>query len=348
MKTKSMMFVKRYPRIMILMLVLWVSIPSRTSAQSDSTFSFPPLGKLIDIGGWKLHLYGQGTDKKGPTVILEAGAGDFSFDWSLVQPEVAKFARVYSYDRAGAAWSDMGPKPHTMQQSVYNLHTLLLKAKVPGPYILVGASYGALLVRLFAQQHPKEVAGIILVDGGYENYQMFINGKVLQPSIDAKGIPIPPAKTSATQADNELTPEAQKFLKNILSKQGLPSTKIDPPYDKLPSSIQQIRIGAASQLKFFAVNDNDFYIEEAALMLRERHKQPYMFDKVPLIILTRGIPYEEDRIDKQKELLALSHNSKQIIAKKSGHHIQLEDPDLLVKTIKQVFEAVVKHKGLIK
>ena len=98
-----------YPKFLLLML--WIIIPAGASGQAGSAFPYPPPGKLVDIGGWQLHLHGQGTEKKGPTVILEAGTGDFSFDWSLVQPEVAKFSPVYAYDRAGAAWSDMGPNP---------------------------------------------------------------------------------------------------------------------------------------------------------------------------------------------------------------------------------------------
>src|SRR5262245_32366140 len=82
----------------------------------------PPLGRLIDIGGWRLHLREEGTSvKTGPTVVLEAGIGSFSFDWALVQTRVAAFARVCSYDRAGYAWSDLGPSPHTMRQAVYEL-----------------------------------------------------------------------------------------------------------------------------------------------------------------------------------------------------------------------------------
>ena len=90
------------------------------------------------------------------------------------------------------------------------------------------------------------------------------------------------------------------------------------------------------------------YIEEAALMLHEREKHPFMFDQMPLIVLTRGIPYEQEHINKQKNMLALSHNSKQIITAKSGHHIQLEDPDLVVEAIKQIIVAVEKHKSLNK
>ena len=318
------------------------------TAQNDSLREqFLPPGKLVDIGGWRLHIHGDGgTIKEGPTVILEAGAGDFSFDWSLVQPKVATFARVYSYDRAGHAWSDMGPKPHTMHQTVYNLHTLLEKADVPGPYVLIGASHGGFLVRLFAQQYPNEVAGIVLVDVGDENSPLYINGKTLQPNIDAQGIPIPPAKTSVTKSDNELTDEAEKFIRNILAQQGLPRSTLDFPYNRLSESVQKIRLWAVSQMKFYAVNDNSFYLEEAALMFKERQKKKYMFDHIPVFILTRGVPYEQDRITNQKQLLELSHNSKQIIAKKSGHHIQLEDPELVIDAIRQVIEAINKKEKL--
>jgi pimeloyl-ACP methyl ester carboxylesterase len=336
-----------YPKFLLLILwtIVWTIVSPMANAQTDAAFPYPPLGKLVDIGGWKLHLHGQGTEKKGPTVILEAGAGDFSFDWSLVQPKVAKFSPVYAYDRAGSAWSDMGPKPHTMHQTVYNLHTLLQQAKVPGPYILVGASYGGSLVRLFAQQYPKEVAGMVLVDPGIEDSKKFINGKVLQPSVDAKGIPVPPVKTTATQTDNELSPEAQKFLKDILAQQGLPSTRIDTPYDKLPVSIQQIRLWAMSRLHLYAVNNN-YNLEEEALMIQEREKHPFMFGQMPLIVMTQGKPYNQERINAHKKLVALSHNSKQIIAEKSGHHIQLEDPDLVVEAIRQVLVAIQEHKRL--
>jgi hypothetical protein len=99
-------------------------------------------------------------------------------------------------------------------------------------------------------------------------------------------------------------------------------------------------------LKYFAFNNNDYFIEEAALMFREREKHPYMFGQMPLIVLTRGMPYEQEHINKQQNLLTLSHNSKQIIAEKSGHHIQLENPDLVVKAIREVMEAVKKNKRL--
>src|SRR5437870_10242016 len=89
-------------------------VPVRGADQTNEAPKPPPPGKLVDIGGYRLHV--DCTGRGGPTVVLEAGAGDFSFDWSLVQPEVARFTRVCSYDRAGSAWSDPGPVPRTMRQ----------------------------------------------------------------------------------------------------------------------------------------------------------------------------------------------------------------------------------------
>src|SRR5688500_17205483 len=88
----------------------------------------PPLGKMYEVGNYKMHLYATGEGAGGPSIVLEAGAGAFSMDWYLVQQEVAKFAKVCSYDRAGHAWSDLGPNPRTRKQAVYDLRRLLTKA----------------------------------------------------------------------------------------------------------------------------------------------------------------------------------------------------------------------------
>ena len=88
----------------------------------------PAPGQLVDIGGWRMHINCSGDARVGqPTVILEAGSSDFSIDWAFVQPEVAMFTRVCSYDRSGSGWSELGPYPKTLQQTVFELHTLLEK-----------------------------------------------------------------------------------------------------------------------------------------------------------------------------------------------------------------------------
>src|SRR5690606_8893194 len=104
------------------------------------------------------------------TVILEAGLGAGHSSWALVQPEVATFARVCSYDRAGVGASDPAPTPRTSQDVVSDLHTLLTIAGVGGPYILAGHSFGALHARLYAHTYPAEVAGIVLIDPVHEDW----------------------------------------------------------------------------------------------------------------------------------------------------------------------------------
>src|SRR5438105_8957241 len=119
-------------------LLFGTSVVAQTQSAASSP-PFPPPGQLIDLGGWRLHLNCSGkASASQPTAILEAGAGDFSVDWSLVQPAVARFARVCSYDRAGSAWSDLGPRPRTIHQIVWELHTLLAKAGEMPPFVLVG------------------------------------------------------------------------------------------------------------------------------------------------------------------------------------------------------------------
>ena len=118
---------------------------------------------MVDIGGRGLHL-NLTPATSGPAVILEAGLAATSLSWALVQPAIGEFARVVSYDRAGLGESDDATLPATAPNAVQDLHLLLERAGIPGPYILVGHSFGGLIVRLFQQLHPDLVAGLVLVD----------------------------------------------------------------------------------------------------------------------------------------------------------------------------------------
>ena len=123
---------------------------------------FPPPGRLIDIGTHRLHVFEQGSG--GPTIVLEAGLMSTTLSWDNLQHKLAQSYRVVSYDRAGLGWSDLGPMPRTSDRIVEELHTLLHRAGVPPPYILVGHSFGGLTVPLFAALFPEETAGMVLVD----------------------------------------------------------------------------------------------------------------------------------------------------------------------------------------
>ena len=122
-----------------LAVLVWILPVGLGVCQTNQVRPEPP-GKLVDIGGRRLHVYCTG--KGGTTVILEAGAGSFSTDWALVQPEIAKTTRVCSYDRAGYGWSDPGPEWDSTTQVASDLQTALSKAGEHSPYLLVGHSMG--------------------------------------------------------------------------------------------------------------------------------------------------------------------------------------------------------------
>ncbi len=163
----------------------------RTASSQDATPTARVVGNgdvagLVDIGGRSLYLDCRGSG--GPTVILESGAGNDLRVWDTVSlaagtaggavlPDVAEFTRVCAYDRPGtflgpgiAGRSDPVSMPRTAGEIVDDLRDLLAAANVPGPYVMVGHSFGGLVVRLYASIYPADVAGLVLVDAAHEDY----------------------------------------------------------------------------------------------------------------------------------------------------------------------------------
>lgn len=330
--------------------VLLLLSGSRVARAQGATTS-PPLpapGRLVDLGGWRLHLNCMGeAGTPRATVILEAGAGDFSVDWSLVQPGVARFARVCSYDRAGSGWSDLGPRPRTMHQVVYELHTLLEKNGERPPYVLVGHSYGGGLVRLYQSMYPADVAGMVLVEAAADNPWRKTPEKGLVRSSDlATGKPIPGPKTSDPLRYSEIP---QRFVAMIEAQvPELSAHANDPPRDKLPADARRMRTWSYAQVKMHISNDNSFEADELALLRAERNRTEHPLRDMPLVVLTRGLSEDsspagrtgdEEHSRDQASLVALSRVGKQVIAKRSGHHIPLDEPDLVVAAIRDVIAA---------
>ena len=143
--------------------MLYQAIATRVDGQR-----YPAPGQLVDVGGYRLHLYCIGENRDGrPTVILETGLGGLganSAAWVWLQQSIAMTTRVCAYDRAGLGWSDPSPLPRDAKHIAAELHTLLQNSHTPGPYVLAGWSYGGLYVRAFAAQYPKETAGLVLLD----------------------------------------------------------------------------------------------------------------------------------------------------------------------------------------
>jgi pimeloyl-ACP methyl ester carboxylesterase len=345
---------RTFPPILVhAVLLLLVSLPAFTTrAQNESTQPpFPPPGKLVDVGGWRLHLNCTGEVRASqPTVILESGSGDFSVEWSLVQPGVARFARVCSYDRGGDGWSDLGPHPRTMRQIVYELHTLLDRAGVKPPLVLVGHSYGGWLVRLYASTYPADVVGMVLVEAGADNpWRMLPDGKLVRSSDLATGWPIPAVKVSNPLRVSDIPPGALSQMR--AGAQEAATHANEPPRDKLPADAQRMRTWTLAQLGHIAAAVNPFENEELAALRAERAKSQHPLGDMPLIVLARGRSEEDGPDGKAFEqehrrdhaaIAAMSRKGKLVIARNSGHHVQLDEPDLVIKSIREVVEAVRK------
>jgi pimeloyl-ACP methyl ester carboxylesterase len=308
-----------------------------------------PPGKLVDLGGHRLHV--NCTGKGAPTVVIENGLGDFSFDWVLVQNPVSRFTRVCTYDRAGYAWSEPGPKPRTFAQLNLELRDALSKLGERVPFVLVGHSYGGPVVRNFAASYPNDVAGMILVDSAFEGERVGVGGgKTIRLGDGAKGLVIPAPREQLKASD-----------KPNLAATGSPAQQpLDAMYKALPPAAQKLQVWAQSPVQVSTLEDAEssqleWSGEYFAKWLSK--SQAGALGSVPLIVLTRAdggygndldVPaaqIEKERVDGQAKLVLLSSNSKQTIVH-SGHNMELEAPGDVTAAIREVVEAVRYHRRL--
>ena len=301
------------------------------------SITVPVPGRLVDAGGHQLHVNCSG--KGGPTVVIETGLGDFSFDWVLVQQRASEFVRICSYDRAGYAWSQPGPLPRTYDQINFELRMALAAAGDRGPYLLVGHSFGGGIVRQHALTHPSDVAGLVFVDIVGEQQYIRMGPHAGRVGDDAKGreIPVPRAGRGAV-ASNAPTQTAA-------------ANAVEAPYDRLPPGVQQLHAWAAAQpLLEEAENSQrewsaEYYARWAAA------SQKGSLGSIPLIVLTRAEggygnnldkpadDLERARLDAQRALAELSSAGTQRIVK-AGHNMHLEAPDIVVQAIRDIVNAV--------
>jgi pimeloyl-ACP methyl ester carboxylesterase len=360
---RSLHLTRPLTRITLAALLAGVAPPPGTSwAQSQSppatqpspgpqgpavarTSGPPAPGLLIDLGGYRFHLWCTGAGA--PAVVLSAGSGDCSFDWALVQPTIAKLTRVCSYDRGGEAWSDLGPAPRTKAQEVFDLRRALVRAGVMGPYVLVGHSMGGEVVRMFAVDHLAEVAGMVLVDSGHEEDTVNLKGTFTTLRAISKGRPIPPPRSSVTEADG-LDAKAVETIEESVRNAGL-TPKIEEPYDRLPADVQALQLWAMGQPKHWAATSIDYAPEEAERLYQIDHRTERPFGAVPLVVLSQDMSGRTDEhalihVRTQQMMAHYSTRGRQIVVPGSGHHIQLEHPDAVIAAIEQVLEAA-RHRS---
>ncbi len=293
----------------------------------------PPPGQMVDIGGHRLHLYCLGTGS--PTVILEAAAPGWSLYWSTVQPQLAQTTRVCAYDRAGLGWSERGPLPRTGQRMAKELHRLLERAGIRGPYVLVGHSLGGLVTRLYQHDYPQDVVGMVLVDAGHESelrqaeFRGFANaGKSLLPVIRAMtmlGITRLMASYDQlpqllTQQEEKVAPEIRPMLRAGWLRTGYYSTLADES-DGLIETLEQVRhSGSLGTLPLVVVTATG----------------PIWWPEMPGQV--NPAKFRKMWLELQQNLTTLSTNSHQVFADQSSHFIQFDQPDLVTNAVRQLID----------
>ena len=329
----------RARRILVLFALLLAG--SVAKSQQDNTARPQAPGRLVDLGGYKLHLWCSGSGT--PAVVLSSGSGDFSFDWTLVQSEIGRTTRVCSYDRGGEAWSDLGPSPLTLRQEAFDLRRMLQKSAVSGPYVIVGHSLGGMLAEVFASQYPLDLSGLVLVDASNWNSLLNINGKVAAMKNFSKHRTIPEPRSQTLPSDR-LSAEALQQIKDFVKQYDM-QPRIEPPYDKLPAIAQGWRLWALSQPSHWAATQNEYFGEEAELLSQWAVRTTHPLGSLPLVVLSRKTPEKPNELDEdhethQRELADLSSRGRLIFVPQTGHHIQLEQPNAVIAAIKETIGEV--------
>ncbi|MGH8140354.1 MAG: alpha/beta fold hydrolase [Steroidobacteraceae bacterium] len=316
-----------------------------STAPGDEIYARP--GQLVPSDGTRLNLYCMGSGS--PTVVFDSGFEDWAPAWSTVQPQISKWTRVCSYDRAGAGFSDPGLMPRTSVRIAEELRTALHRAGIAAPYILVGHAFGGDNVRTFADLHMREVAGLVLVDADATDLEPKVmqeedrrgRGGFVSQLRDCRNAiaehkPLPALGSGPGESQKTC---AQQFFR------GLPEAAWSPELNAKLLEIAQTKIAMydayASEMEQMT-QDEDYL---------QQHRRS--FGSRPIRVLTsgnHGVPadtpdhgkYEHEITQAQARWLALSSNSKQIFAHDSSEYIQFDDPETVISAIREVYDQARK------
>jgi pimeloyl-ACP methyl ester carboxylesterase len=311
--------------LLILVIVLAAAgfLYENISEARDRRFH-PMPGRRVDVGGYQLHINctGEGT----PVVVLDSGLGDSYVSWIKVQPQVAKFTQVCSYDRAGLGYSDNSPRRRTSKVMAEELHTLLHNAGVEPPYVLVGHSMGGYNVRLFTSLYRSEVVGIVLVDSSHpeqeKRFPQALNDMdktwVREQEFMTLAMPFGIPRVLGFCGNDAQVRAADCNFHSY--REGLTTLKTFPE-----SAAQAAITGSLGDMPLAVLS----------------HDPNVPIPEVPAdLVKPMNIAWEE----MQDELTHLSTRGTQTIAKNSSHYIQLDRPEVVVEAIRNVVDQARKNQ----
>lgn len=294
-------------RLVWVLLALLVTRMALAADEPSILERYP--GRLIAVGDHRLHLHciGHGT----PTVVFESGIGGFSLEWRALQAQLATTRRVCAYDRAGYGWSDFVLTPPDAARSADELHALLTAAAEPGPYLLIGHSYGGFILRWFAYRHADALAGLVLLDSSApEQFERLPGGALPQLPAGAPRRAMRMPQLPAGFPAEEATTALALML--------------------LPKA----RLTTLAELRGFAAS---------ALALRAADMAPL---RVPVLIVSRGRREFDDAAggvaseavwrSMQTGMTRLSAHAAQWVARGAGHLVHLERPDLVLRAVHSI------------
>ena len=299
---------------------------------------FPPVGRLVNVGGRYWHLIESGTGS--PAVILESGISASCLNWTQIRTEVARFARVCAYDRAGLGWSERADSPRLASQLVAELHGVLRAAGIPPPYLLVGHSFGGLLVSLYAVRYPGEVAGLVLVDPLAPSE--WARASHTQARILRWGVRL--ARRGAWLARFGVVRLAlalflggarrvPKQIARITSGQGESTiSRIVGEVGKMPREVWPMVQSHWCSAKSFQGLAAALEALPAASAEAVDLEPP---GAIPVTILSARTSTGEERAVRQA-MADKSVRGRHIVAAKSGHWVHLDEPELVIEAIREM------------
>jgi pimeloyl-ACP methyl ester carboxylesterase len=306
-------------RIVVLIITLaLLGTIFEPKAEATDAKAYPPVGQLVDVGGYRLHI--NCISSGSPTVVIDAGLGDWSTSWGFVQAEVAKTTRVCTYDRAGMGWSDAGPLPRDAAQFAKELHTLLQNANIQGPYVMVGHSMGGFVVRIFAHDYSSEVSGVVLIESMNPR-------QIAEPATEGQSQPNLQSRVYSVLTGLARAGAVRVLARpvmNLLSPQVVPNENAYYSRFVRTQSMQSTR-------------DESLGLSASAAEAADVKS----FGDLPLIVLTGRLHHDpSDWQAWQTELLQLSSNSQHLFAENSAHTVQIDEPDAATAAIVKMVDLV--------